>query len=580
MRDPATMAPGFPGENLHMQIHQSLAELSTRQHLKTSPGSTPDVCHFVHSGYPYFNKEAGYMVPEREHALCTTEKALNLQRIETSTLDSEKDTPSVRGLSGGGEGPECQCPGEETNNNKSKRKKTYQRYAKPPYTYLAMIALVIQNSPEKKLKLSQIVKDIATLFPFFNGDYQGWKDSIRHNLSFNDCFQKVLKDPAKPQSKGNFWSVDVNRIPLELLKLQNTPASRKEDAAFAHDLAPYILQGRKYIWGEKIQPSQAPQYPWFRSRMQDKDSNFDKNDVQATNPFMIQSLLNHLPEMGFPGIPPTTWNQFQSTESQQYMCTRPGLPLEPYQYMSMNYGLPFNSLSTNGPVLNTNELQSPACRPPVAPVRPPSSPAYSSSTPINPRSLSSSSSMSTISLSSISDDEKDCRSQVQQTEHHERPGKRARVQDASEDTDLDGTSGSDSEDAMVRPQIDPFRGAQHQPWELPTSYTKCVAPNVVAPPSSLPSVLFPSIPYYNFRPVSYVAPAYWSVMPPPSSPRQQGLRPRLPVGLDSMLQSVPPNKSIYDVWTSHPADLMHPAFFYQQFAPIPTNIGGQTLNTN
>lgn len=39
---------------------------------------------------------------------------------------------------------------------KKKKKKKYNRHPKPPYTYLAMIALVIQASPERKLKLSQV----------------------------------------------------------------------------------------------------------------------------------------------------------------------------------------------------------------------------------------------------------------------------------------------------------------------------------------------------------------------------------------------------------------------------------------
>ncbi|KAI5929492.1 Forkhead box protein H1 [Manis javanica] len=89
-----------------------------------------------------------------------------------------------------------------------RRKKRYLRHDKPPYTYLAMIALVIQAAPSRRLKLAQIIRQVQAVFPFFRDDYEGWKDSIRHNLSSNRCFRKVPKDPAKPQAKGNFWAVD------------------------------------------------------------------------------------------------------------------------------------------------------------------------------------------------------------------------------------------------------------------------------------------------------------------------------------------------------------------------------------
>ncbi|CAF97976.1 unnamed protein product, partial [Tetraodon nigroviridis] len=134
---------------------------------------------------------------------------------------------------------------EERSSARGGKKKNYQRYPKPPYSYLAMIAMVIQKSPEKKLTLSEIRKEISTLFPFFKGNYKGWKDSVRHNLSTYDCFVKVLKDPGKPQGKGNFWAVDLSRVPLELLKRQNTAVSRQDETIFAQDLAPYILQGYK-----------------------------------------------------------------------------------------------------------------------------------------------------------------------------------------------------------------------------------------------------------------------------------------------------------------------------------------------
>nr|XP_020026607.1 forkhead box protein H1 [Castor canadensis] len=143
--------------------------------------------------------------------------------------------------------PEAESPSKTP----KRRKKRYLRHDKPPYTYLAMIALVIQAAPSRRLKLAQIIRQVQAVFPFFRDDYEGWKDSIRHNLSSNRCFRKVPKDPAKPQAKGNFWAVDVNLIPAEALRLQNTALCRRWQnrgacRSFAKDLSPYVLHGRPY----------------------------------------------------------------------------------------------------------------------------------------------------------------------------------------------------------------------------------------------------------------------------------------------------------------------------------------------
>ncbi|KAG8134070.1 hypothetical protein E2320_011811 [Naja naja] len=81
-------------------------------------------------------------------------------------------------------------------------KKRYSRHAKPPYSYLAMIALVITAAPGKKLKLAQITRQIGVYFPFFKDSYQGWKDSIRHNLSANDCFRMVTRHSERGRLGG------------------------------------------------------------------------------------------------------------------------------------------------------------------------------------------------------------------------------------------------------------------------------------------------------------------------------------------------------------------------------------------
>ena len=47
-------------------------------------------------------------------------------------------------------------------------------------------------------------------FPFFRGSYTGWRNSVRHNLSLNECFQKILRDPTRPWGKDNYWTINPN----------------------------------------------------------------------------------------------------------------------------------------------------------------------------------------------------------------------------------------------------------------------------------------------------------------------------------------------------------------------------------
>lgn len=68
-----------------------------------------------------------------------------------------------------------------------------RRQEKPPYSYIALIVMAIQNSPSKRLTLSEIYTYLQQRFPFFRGAYQGWKNSVRHNLSLNECFIKLPK---------------------------------------------------------------------------------------------------------------------------------------------------------------------------------------------------------------------------------------------------------------------------------------------------------------------------------------------------------------------------------------------------
>lgn len=129
------------------------------------------------------------------------------------TADSMAGAGAVAGSAAGsatGSAAGSTAEGTETSADQKPTKRGapgVRRQEKPPYSYIALIHMAIQSSPTKRLTLSEIYRFLQERFTFFKGSYQGWKNSVRHNLSLNECFIKLPKGLGRP-GKGHYWTLD------------------------------------------------------------------------------------------------------------------------------------------------------------------------------------------------------------------------------------------------------------------------------------------------------------------------------------------------------------------------------------
>uniref|UniRef100_A0ACB8EF50 Uncharacterized protein n=1 Tax=Sphaerodactylus townsendi TaxID=933632 RepID=A0ACB8EF50_9SAUR len=121
---------------------------------------------------------------------------------------------------------------------------------KPPYSYVALIATAIQESPEQRLPVGGIYRAIAARFPYYRLSQKSWQNTVRHTLSVHACFRRVPPRPPAQRARSHDWQLDPafrhvlqQRGHRRRKPDPGPPAPQQPPAGAPHLDPPYYLPG-------------------------------------------------------------------------------------------------------------------------------------------------------------------------------------------------------------------------------------------------------------------------------------------------------------------------------------------------
>ncbi|XP_060132460.1 forkhead box protein L2-like [Zootoca vivipara] len=197
---------------------------------------------------------------------------------------------------------------------------------KPPYSYIALITMAIRDSPEQRLPLRDIYRYISQRFPYYNLSQKSWQNSIRHNLSLNECFLKVSREGAG--LTGNDWMLDPA---FEGMFEPGNYLRRRCARKRSRDLAPAPPPTAPYFTcPETPAPAYRPYHPYPQSPLPPPAYLLGGSGV--AQPFQTYPVSGCLPGMGpVGGYGPYPRFLLPGGAAQQPPSPVAGGPVAPFQ---------------------------------------------------------------------------------------------------------------------------------------------------------------------------------------------------------------------------------------------------------
>ena len=90
-------------------------------------------------------------------------------------------------------------------------------------------------APQQQQTLVGICAYIQEKFAFFRGDFCGWKDTVRYNLSRKECFVRVPEETSSGiHRQGNSWRVDTSALSQDVFRRQHSSGLHHQGADQFH----------------------------------------------------------------------------------------------------------------------------------------------------------------------------------------------------------------------------------------------------------------------------------------------------------------------------------------------------------